>query len=135
MIDSVKISKLLVRKMIKKKLPALHFHFAEGGVEKDGPSAGITIFSALYSCMTNKPIDSKIAMTGEVDVFGDVWAIGGVKQKLIAAEQAGCEKAFIPSDNYKQLVDDGNLNKYNIEIEPIKNIQELCDKLFEKDIV
>ena len=134
-IDSIKISKLLVSKMLKKKLPALHFHFAEGGIEKDGPSAGITIFSALYSCMINTPISCKIAMTGEVDIFGDVWAVGGVEQKLIAAEKAGCEKAFIPSDNYKQLVDNGNLNRYNIDIEPIKNIQELCDKLFEKDIV
>jgi len=134
-IDSIKISKLLVSKMLKKKLPALHFHFAEGGIEKDGPSAGVTIFSALYSRMLKTPISSKVAMTGEVDIFGDVWAIGGVEQKLIAAEKVGCEKAFIPSDNYKQLVESENLNKYNIDIEPVKNIRELCDKLFEKDIV
>ncbi len=134
-IDSIKISKLLVSKMLKKKLPVLHFHFAEGSIEKDGPSAGITIFLALYSCMTKKPISSKIAMTGELDVFGDIWSIGGVEQKLIAAEKARCKKVIIPLDNYKQLVEDENLNKYNMEIEPVKNIQELCDKLFEKDIV
>jgi len=134
-VDSIKISKLLVSKMLKKKLPAMHFHFAEGGIEKDGPSAGITIFSALYSCMINQPINSKIAMTGEIDVFGDVWPIGGVEQKIIAAQQAGCEITIIPEGNYHQLEEDEKLHKYHIKIVPVKNIQELCDKLFEKDIV
>lgn len=134
-VDSIKISKLLVSKMLKKKLPAMHFHFAEGGIEKDGPSAGITIFSALYSCMIDQPINSKIAMTGEIDIFGDVWPIGGVEQKIIAAQKAGCEITIIPEGNYHQLEEEGKLHKYHIKIEPVKNILELCDKLFENDIV
>ena len=130
-LDSIKIAKLLVSNMLGRHLPTLHFHFGEGGIEKDGPSAGITIFSALYSCMTGIKVPRDIGFTGEIDVFGDVWAIGGAELKIHAAESAGCRRVFIPKQNYESLIEEGGLSRFSCEIIPVENVSELCDELFE----
>lgn len=129
-LDSVTIAKLLVSKYINKELPPMHIHFGEGGIEKDGPSAGITIFSAMLSHVLHKPIDRYTAFTGEIDVYGDVWAIGGVDLKIKAAINEGCNRVFIPYDNYVQLEDDGDLDKYDIDIIPMQSVYELVGMLF-----
>lgn len=132
-LDSIKISKLLISKMLERQLPKLHIHFGEGGIEKDGPSAGITIFSAMYSALTNKEIDFKnIGMTGEIDIMGDVWPIGGLELKIIAAENEGCHTVIIPAANYKQLVDSGKINEFRCKILPVRNVHDVCDILFEQ---
>ena len=132
-IDSIKISKLLISKMLGKQLPKLHIHFGEGGIEKDGPSAGITIFSAMYSALTGQEIDFKnIGMTGEIDIMGDVWPIGGLELKIIAAENEGCHTVIIPIANYKQLVDSGKIEEFSCKILPVRNVKDVCDILFEQ---
>jgi len=132
-LDSIKISKLLISKILEKPLPKLHIHFGEGGIEKDGPSAGITIFSAMYSALTKQEIDFKnIGMTGEIDIMGDVWPIGGLELKIIAAENEGCHTVIIPAANYKQLVDSGKIGEFNCKILPVRNVRDICDILFEQ---
>lgn len=134
-LDSIKIAKLLVSNKLGRRLPTLHFHFGEGGIEKDGPSAGITIFSALYSCMTGIKVPRDIGFTGEIDVFGDVWAIGGAELKIHAAESAGCKRVYIPKQNYDSLLEEGKLSRFECEVIPVENVSELCEALFEGGIV
>ncbi len=133
-LDSIKIAKYLVSKLLGKELKPVCIHFAEGGIEKDGPSAGITLFSAIYSHFTGKEISRNIAFTGEIDLFGDIWPIGGVDLKLTAAENEGCTEVFIPVANYKQLVENGTLGKYKCRVIPVENVKELVGELFETEI-
>ena len=133
-LDSIKIAKLLVSKQLEKPLPGLHIHFGEGGIEKDGPSAGITIYCAIMSSMLKKPIPNDVGFTGEINVFGDVWAIGGAELKIIAAQNAGCTRVFVPMDNYIQLSEDGKLQNFTAEVIPVSNVCELNEQLFEKDL-
>ena len=77
----------------------IHIHVPEGAVNKDGPSAGVTITTAIISLLLNKPIDKEIAMTGEITLRGRVLAIGGLKEKVIGSHRAGVRKIFIPKEN------------------------------------
>jgi len=84
----------------------LHIHVPEGATPKDGPSAGITMATAIASIYTQKEVDNKVAMTGELTLTGKVLPIGGLKEKLIAAYKAGVKKALIPRKNYERDLDD-----------------------------
>ncbi len=81
----------------------IHVHVPEGATPKDGPSAGITMSLAIYSALMNRPVNGKLAMTGEVTLKGNVLAIGGLKEKLLAAKNAGMAKVFVPSENRKNV--------------------------------
>lgn len=107
----------------------IHIHVPEGAVPKDGPSAGITITTALASLLTNKKVSGNIAMTGEVSLRGNVMPIGGIKEKLMAAERAGVKKAFIPKDNIEDLKDIPEEIKEKIEVIPVTTVKEVLKEL------
>ncbi len=104
----------------------IHLHVPEGATPKDGPSAGITMACAIASILFNKQVRQDIAMTGELNLSGDVLPIGGLKEKLIAAYKADIKKALIPIKNYKRDLDDiPNEVQQNLEIIAVKNIDEV----------
>jgi ATP-dependent Lon protease len=83
----------------------IHLHFPAGSIPKDGPSAGITVATALVSLFTGKAVSSKVAMTGEITLKGRVLPVGGLKEKLLAAKRAGLRKIIVPKANSKDIDD------------------------------
>ncbi|MBE6039707.1 MAG: endopeptidase La [Clostridiales bacterium] len=103
----------------------LHIHVPEGAVPKDGPSAGIALTTAISSLVTGHIVDPHIAMTGEVALRGAVTPIGGLPEKLMAAERAGITKVFIPEENEFDLKDVADEVKDKIEIQTVSNVGEV----------
>ncbi|GAB6044633.1 endopeptidase La [Caminibacter profundus] len=106
----------------------VHIHVPEGAIPKDGPSAGITMTTAIASIFSEKKVRSDIAMTGEITLSGEVLPIGGLKEKLIAAYKAKIKKVLIPEKNYERDLDDVPEEvKAGLEIVPVKRIEEVLD--------
>jgi ATP-dependent Lon protease len=103
----------------------LHVHVPAGAVPKDGPSAGVTMYTALVSLLTNQPVRPDVAMTGEITLRGNVLQIGGLKEKLLAAHRAGIKRVIIPDRNVKDLIDVPDEVKQEIEILPVKRMDEV----------
>ncbi len=111
----------------------LHLHVPEGATPKDGPSAGIAMASVIASILSNKKIDNKVAMTGEVTLTGKVLPIGGLKEKLIAAYKAGVTKALIPAKNYERDLDEiPDEVKNNLNIIAVNSIEEVLKEVLIK---
>ncbi len=111
-----------------------HIHVPEGATPKDGPSAGIGMVTSIVSSITNNPINREIAMTGEVTVTGQVLAIGGLKEKLLAAHRAGIKHVIIPKDNEKNLVDIPQKIKDEIKITPVETADEVLKIALTKEL-
>ena len=107
----------------------LHIHVPAGAVPKDGPSAGITLVTALSSLVTGKAVDTDYAMTGEVSLRGGVMPIGGLPEKLMAAQRAGITKVFIPYDNQDDLEDVADEVKEKLEIIPVKKVTDVLERV------
>lgn len=110
------------------KTQDIHIHATESAIPKDGPSAGVTMTTALVSALTNKPIRRDIAMTGEISIRGRVLPIGGLREKSIAAYRSGVKTVFIPKDNYADLEDVDSIVKENLEFIPVGHQDEILDK-------
>ena len=102
-----------------------HLHVPEGAVPKDGPSAGITMATAFYSTVTGVPVRAEVAMTGEISLRGKVLPIGGLKEKLLAAKQAGIKLVLIPKDNERDLAEISEEITAGMEIVPVTEMTEV----------
>ena len=110
----------------------IHIHAPEGAINKDGPSAGVTITTALISLFTNKSVDKDIAMTGEITLRGHVLGIGGLKEKIIGSHRAGVKKIFIPIENEKDLDEIPEEIKKDIRFISVRNYEEIFSSLFQE---
>ena len=108
----------------------IHVHIPEGAVPKDGPSAGITMALAILSAVTNRPVRADIAMTGEITIRGRVLPIGGLKEKLLAAKNAGMNTVCIPKDNVSDLSEISEEITDGMEILPINHMNQLIKAAF-----
>ncbi|WP_069469894.1 endopeptidase La [Candidatus Marithrix sp. Canyon 246] len=105
----------------------LHIHVPEGATPKDGPSAGISMCTAIVSVLTNIPVRSDVAMTGEITLRGEVLPIGGLKEKLLAALRGGISLVLIPYENQRDLAEIPDKIKKNIKIHPVRWIEEVLE--------
>jgi ATP-dependent Lon protease len=103
----------------------IHVHIPAGAIPKDGPSAGVTMFTALASLLTGKPIRSDVAMTGEISLRGAVLPVGGIKEKILAAHRAGIKRIIMPDRNEKDMIDVPDQAKAEMEFFYIKKIDEI----------
>lgn len=131
--ESVQIAISLVKSMFPDKTDLfdtndLHVHVPEGAVPKDGPSAGITLTTALASLVMDKPIAGTIAMTGEVSLRGQVLPIGGLPEKLMAAQRAGIETVLIPKENKEDLEDVAEEVLAKLHVVPVTDVKEVLRK-------
>jgi ATP-dependent Lon protease len=110
----------------------IHIHVPDGATPKDGPSAGIAMTTAFVSALTGIPVRSDVAMTGEITLRGEVTAIGGLKEKLLAALRGGVKTVLIPEENVKDLQDIPENAKNNLEIVPVRWIDNVLEVALEK---
>lgn len=132
--ESVQIAVSLVKSMFPDQAERfekndLHVHVPAGAVPKDGPSAGITLTTALASLVTGTPVSAEYAMTGEVSLQGVVMPIGGLPEKLMAAQRAGVKKVFIPEENVDDLMDVAEEVKQALEIIPVHYAAEVLERV------
>ena len=132
--ESAQIAVSLVKSVYPEKAEILekndlHIHVPDGATPKDGPSAGIALTSAIASLLSGIPVSPAVAMTGEVSLRGGVNPIGGLPEKLMAAQRAGVKKVFIPSDNVEDLRDVAEEVRSSLEIIPVKEVSEVLNAL------
>ncbi len=111
----------------------IHIHVPAGAIPKDGPSAGIAMVTALVSAFTNKKVDNKVGMTGEISLRGRVLPIGGLKEKALGALRAGIKQVIIPEKNRKDLHDIPKSVKSKLRFTCVKDVKEVLDIAIEKD--
>ena len=110
----------------------MHLHVPEGATPKDGPSAGIAIATAIVSSLTGIPVRADVAMTGEITLRGEVLAIGGLKEKLLAAHRGGIKTVMIPEENVKDLAEIPDNVKNHLEIVPVRWIDKVLECALER---
>ncbi len=113
----------------------LHLHVPKGGTPKDGPSAGVTMFSAVASLLLNCPVKKDVAMTGEITLRGSVLPVGGIKEKLLAAHRAGIREVLVPFRNERDLDDIPKDIRNELKVHLIKRVDEVLNLVLEPPIV
>ncbi|MBP3607202.1 MAG: endopeptidase La [Treponema sp.] len=109
----------------------IHLHIPEGATPKDGPSAGITMATTFMSLVTDRIVNPNVAMTGELDLTGNVMAIGGLREKTVAAKRNGIKTIFIPKSNERDLEEIPDIVKQGIKFIPVKNVMEVMSQVFQ----
>ncbi len=112
----------------------IHIHFPEGGIPKDGPSAGVALITALTSLFCNKKVNRKVSMTGEITLRGKVLPVGGVKEKVLAAKRAGIKKIILPEKNKKDLSEIKEIYLKGIEFVFVKDIGKAVDEALKEKV-
>ena len=112
----------------------IHIHVPEGATPKDGPSAGITLCTALISALSGKAVPEDTAMTGEITLSGDVLPIGGLREKLLAASRARIKKVLIPKENIKDLEEVPEDIKKPLKILPVSRMEEVYEIMFQEKL-
>ena len=136
--ESARISLSLVRSRLAFQIADfefskkdLHIHVPSGAVPKDGPSAGVALFASVASLILGRQISATVAMTGEVTLRGNVMAVGGIKEKVIAAHRAGVKKVLLPEENLKDLDQVPDEVKDALEFVKITNVEDVIKELFD----
>jgi ATP-dependent Lon protease len=139
--ESAQISLSLVRSRLANTADSfdfikrdIHIHVPSGATPKDGPSAGVTLFTALTSLITGKAVDPKIAMTGEITLSGAVMPVGGIKEKVLAAHRAGIKKVILPRENERDLEDVPEEVRNELKFVPVKTIEEVLKEALDLDL-
>jgi ATP-dependent Lon protease len=114
----------------------IHFHVPSGAIPKDGPSAGVTMVTALVSALTRRPVKPRVAMTGEITLSGQVLPVGGIKEKTLAAKRSGVLEVILPADNEPNVHEDldGEMLE-GLTLHYVKSIREAVDWALEKEPV
>ena len=132
--DVMKESARIAMSLVRMKVPEqsetfskkdVHIHVPSGSIPKDGPSAGVTMFTALLSLVTGKPVDPALAMTGEITLTGKVTAIGGLPEKLMAAHRAGVKKVLVPKENEEDLEDVPEEIRNLLDIHLVEHLEDV----------
>ncbi len=139
--ESAKISLSLVRSRLANTANSfdftssdIHIHVPSGATPKDGPSAGVTLFTALTSLITGKAVDPKLAMTGEVTLSGAVLPVGGIKEKVLASHRAGIKKVILPRENERDLEDVPEDARNELKFIPVETIEEVLKEALDIDL-
>ncbi|KKH48374.1 endopeptidase La [Methanosarcina sp. 1.H.A.2.2] len=139
--ESAQISMSLVRSRLANTANSfnftasdVHIHVPSGATPKDGPSAGVTLFTALTSLITGKAVDPKIAMTGEITLSGAVMPVGGIKEKILAAHRAGIKKVILPKENERDLEDVPEDVRNELQFVPVETIEEVLKEALDMDL-
>ena len=111
----------------------LHIHIPEGAIPKDGPSAGVTMCTAIISTLTGIPVRKDVAMTGEITLRGKVLPVGGIREKVLAAHRAGIRKVLLPKDNEPDIQDIPEGVRDEMEFVLIKHVKDALKQVLVKD--
>ena len=111
----------------------IHVHFPEGAIPKDGPSAGITIATAIVSALTGRPVRQDVAMTGEITLRGRVLPIGGLREKTMAAYRSGIKQVIIPADNAPDIEEIDPTVREGIVFHPVSELAKVLEIAFDKE--
>jgi ATP-dependent Lon protease len=106
----------------------IHIHVPEGAIPKDGPSAGVTMAAALASALTDRPVRREVAMTGEITLRGRVLAVGGLKEKVLAAHRAGIRHLLLPERNQKDLIEVPKPVRRDLNMILVQTMDEVLDQ-------